>query len=165
MIFIESPTTETHGYRSITRPKIRGNIRKLASAPQISDGFPKACGGVNTSSSSNNSREAISESISEGQGDDDPDPELGQQNYVTHKPQHQSTTSFATHKATEPHSLAYPISVVSKKIWICRSGIYQLIQQNKFPKPIKIGRSSRWLATELEDWIAKQVSIRDEGEA
>lgn len=34
---------------------------------------------------------------------------------------------------------------------------YKLIQQDRFPKPIKMGRSSRWLQSEVEEWIAKQI--------
>ncbi|WP_409075349.1 helix-turn-helix transcriptional regulator [Pantoea sp. C3] len=34
---------------------------------------------------------------------------------------------------------------------------YKLIQEDRFPKPIKMGRSSRWLQSEVEEWIAKQI--------
>lgn len=36
---------------------------------------------------------------------------------------------------------------------------YKLIQQGRFPKPIKMGRSSRWLQSEVEEWLEKQISI------
>lgn len=36
---------------------------------------------------------------------------------------------------------------------------YKLIQQGRFPKPIKMGRSSRWLKSEVEEWLAKQISM------
>ncbi|MEX6200083.1 helix-turn-helix transcriptional regulator [Providencia stuartii] len=30
---------------------------------------------------------------------------------------------------------------------------YKLIQDGEFPKPIKLGRSSRWLKSEVEQWL------------
>lgn len=43
-----------------------------------------------------------------------------------------------------------------------RSRIYQLIADPvlKFPSPIKIGKSSRWLKTEVDSWLAKQADSR-----
>lgn len=34
---------------------------------------------------------------------------------------------------------------------------YKLIQEGSFPKPIKLGRSSRWLKSEVEDWIKLRI--------
>lgn len=31
--------------------------------------------------------------------------------------------------------------------------IYSLIQKQQFPKPIKLGRSSRWRLSDIEAWI------------
>ena len=35
---------------------------------------------------------------------------------------------------------------------------YKLIQDGLFPKPIKIGRSSRWLKSEVEDWVFERIA-------
>ncbi|RTQ04848.1 helix-turn-helix domain-containing protein [Enterobacter sp. WCHEn045836] len=35
---------------------------------------------------------------------------------------------------------------------------YKLIQDGLFPKPIKLGRSSRWLKSEVESWIEKRIN-------
>lgn len=35
---------------------------------------------------------------------------------------------------------------------------YKLIQDGLFPKPIKLGRSSRWLKSEVEDWVFERIS-------
>lgn len=35
---------------------------------------------------------------------------------------------------------------------------YKLIQESLFPKPIKLGRSSRWLKSEVEDWIKLRIA-------
>ncbi|BEO60051.1 Rha family transcriptional regulator [Serratia marcescens] len=35
---------------------------------------------------------------------------------------------------------------------------YKLIQDGLFPRPIKLGRSSRWLKSEVEEWVKKRIS-------
>lgn len=38
---------------------------------------------------------------------------------------------------------------------------YKLIQEGEFPKPIKLGRSSRWLKSEVEQWLhARLIASR-----
>ncbi|EWG71155.1 MULTISPECIES: helix-turn-helix transcriptional regulator [Enterobacterales] len=36
---------------------------------------------------------------------------------------------------------------------------YKLIQEGLFPKPIKLGRSSRWLKSEIEAWVLERITI------
>lgn len=35
--------------------------------------------------------------------------------------------------------------------------IYKLIKDGVFPKPIKLGRSSRWLKSEVEKWLQERI--------
>lgn len=35
---------------------------------------------------------------------------------------------------------------------------YKLIQDGQFPKPIKLGRSSRWLKREVEQWLQERIA-------
>ncbi|HGY1114536.1 TPA: helix-turn-helix transcriptional regulator [Providencia rettgeri] len=35
---------------------------------------------------------------------------------------------------------------------------YKLIQDGEFPKPIKLGRSSRWLKSEIEQWLQARIA-------
>ncbi|MEH6369241.1 AlpA family transcriptional regulator [Pectobacterium carotovorum] len=35
---------------------------------------------------------------------------------------------------------------------------YKLIQDGEFPKPIKLGRSSRWLKSEVETWMLQRIA-------
>ncbi|AYO39802.1 AlpA family transcriptional regulator [Serratia sp. P2ACOL2] len=35
---------------------------------------------------------------------------------------------------------------------------YKLIQEGAFPKPIKMGRSSRWLQSEVENWVQQRIT-------
>lgn len=34
---------------------------------------------------------------------------------------------------------------------------YKLIGEGAFPKPIKLGRSSRWLKSEVEQWVRERI--------
>ncbi|WP_193178050.1 helix-turn-helix transcriptional regulator [Oricola nitratireducens] len=45
---------------------------------------------------------------------------------------------------------------------MCRSRIYEQIAngENLFPKPVKIGRASRWPLSEVVDWIEQQKARR-----
>lgn len=35
---------------------------------------------------------------------------------------------------------------------------YKLISDGVFPKPIKLGRSSRWLKSEVENWMQQRIA-------
>lgn len=35
---------------------------------------------------------------------------------------------------------------------------YQLISEGKFPKPIKLGRSSRWYRSDVEFWMQQRIA-------
>lgn len=35
---------------------------------------------------------------------------------------------------------------------------YKLIKDGTFPKPIKLGRSSRWLKSEVETWLQERIN-------
>ncbi|EEY9420826.1 helix-turn-helix transcriptional regulator [Escherichia coli] len=46
---------------------------------------------------------------------------------------------------------------------VCFTGMtdkwfYKLIQEGKFPKPIKMGRSSRWLESEVVMWFKEKIN-------
>ncbi|CNI32312.1 helix-turn-helix transcriptional regulator [Yersinia pseudotuberculosis] len=36
---------------------------------------------------------------------------------------------------------------------------YKLIRDGVFPKPIKMGRSSRWLQSEVEAWLQERINL------
>lgn len=44
---------------------------------------------------------------------------------------------------------------------ISRSYAHALIAEGNFPKPVKVGRASRFLSTEIDVWIAARVAERD----
>ena len=38
-----------------------------------------------------------------------------------------------------------------------KSSLYSLIADKRFPRPIKIGRSSRWPSSEISDWVQETI--------
>ncbi|WP_272688347.1 helix-turn-helix transcriptional regulator [Providencia sp. PROV142] len=36
---------------------------------------------------------------------------------------------------------------------------YKLIKEGEFPKPIKLGRSSRWFKSEIEQWLENKIAV------
>lgn len=66
-----------------------------------------------------------------------------------------------TQSLTFPPAL-FAFSYLSHYVGFGRSRIYQLIADPvlKFPSPIKIGKSSRWLKTEVDNWLTKQADSR-----
>ena len=41
---------------------------------------------------------------------------------------------------------------------------YRLIKEKKFPKPIKLGRASRWFKSEVEKWLKERIEESREEE-
>jgi prophage regulatory protein len=66
--------------------------------------------------------------------------------------------------SSNPHQDSLPLLWAMPRLishlQISRSQIYQLIQDGEFPKPLKLGRSSRWIQSDIKKWIEHQVSIR-----
>jgi len=51
---------------------------------------------------------------------------------------------------------------VIQKTGLCRSAIYAQIRAGKFPKQIKLTqRSSGWLESEIDQWLADRIAERD----
>lgn len=48
-----------------------------------------------------------------------------------------------------------------RRAGISRSHAYELISQGRFPRPVKVGRASRFVAAEIDAWIEARVADRD----
>ncbi|MEQ5138039.1 helix-turn-helix transcriptional regulator [Providencia alcalifaciens] len=46
---------------------------------------------------------------------------------------------------------------ITKLTGLTDKWFYKLIQDGEFPKPIKLGRSSRWLRSEIEQWLHTRI--------
>lgn len=52
---------------------------------------------------------------------------------------------------------------VEEKVKLCRSTIYSMIKEGKFPRPIKLGpRSVGWISAEVDTWLEGRIQQRDE---
>lgn len=50
------------------------------------------------------------------------------------------------------------MAFITKFTGLSDKWFYKLIQDGLFPKPIKLGRSSRWLKSEVEDWVFERIT-------
>lgn len=52
------------------------------------------------------------------------------------------------------------IEDVMQQVGIRRTKLYDMIQLEEFPAPVKLGRYSRWSQIEVQDWIEQQKQSR-----
>ena len=53
---------------------------------------------------------------------------------------------------------------VRQKVGMSKSFVYDLITQDKFPKPVKVSpRISCWVAAEVDQWVQERIDARDQG--
>ncbi|MFC6208694.1 MULTISPECIES: AlpA family transcriptional regulator [Rahnella] len=45
------------------------------------------------------------------------------------------------------------LKFICEKTGFSKAYIYKLMNNNLFPKPLKIGRSSRWRLSEFQEWL------------
>ncbi|WP_033998020.1 helix-turn-helix transcriptional regulator [Pseudomonas paraeruginosa] len=57
------------------------------------------------------------------------------------------------------------IEEVMHQIGMGRTKLYDMIQLEEFPAPIKLGRYSRWSQLEVQQWIEKKKNERQSGGA
>lgn len=51
------------------------------------------------------------------------------------------------------------MAFITKFTQLTDKWFYKLIQEGAFPKPIKLGRSSRWLKSEVEAWMQQRIDV------
>ncbi len=54
-----------------------------------------------------------------------------------------------------------PLPEVKSKIGKSKAFIYTHMAKDEFPKPVKVGRSSVWVQSEVESWMRKMINQRD----
>lgn len=47
---------------------------------------------------------------------------------------------------------------ITKMTELSDKWFYKMIQEGKFPKPVKFGRSSRWLEREVKEWLEARIN-------
>ena len=69
--------------------------------------------------------------------------------------------------AAPAQSLATPRPALEPQAWVraglSRSHAYELMTRGEFPRPVKIGRASRFVAAEVDAWIAARMAERGAG--
>lgn len=53
-----------------------------------------------------------------------------------------------------------PLAEVKSRTGVGRALIYELIAVGRFPGPVKIGRASRWVESEISAWMELRASER-----
>ncbi|KGP41758.1 helix-turn-helix transcriptional regulator [Morganella morganii] len=66
-----------------------------------------------------------------------------------------------TDTTTAPSLLDEPLvdmKFITKLTGLTDKWFYKQIQDGQFPKPIKLGRSSRWQESEVEAWLQERIA-------
>lgn len=53
---------------------------------------------------------------------------------------------------------------VERRVGLSCTSIYAGIAAGTFPKPVKVGKRSLWVETEIDQWIADRIAERDVGQ-
>lgn len=53
---------------------------------------------------------------------------------------------------------------VERRVGLGCTSIYAGIAAGTFPKPVKVGKRSLWVETEIDQWIADRIAERDVGQ-
>ena len=53
-----------------------------------------------------------------------------------------------------------PIRSVLERTSLSRTTLYQLIKEGTFPQPVKVGKASRWVEAEVEEWTQSLMQAR-----
>lgn len=142
----------------ITDEKPMGSIMKTVPrsrdyATHISNDMPEAGGGgASAEGVTGEAPSASSDDDDGGDGDGDPDP--------ARRKRHPSPSGTHRNVTATADALLWTLPTLCQRIGLGRSNIYQQIQAGKFPEPLKIGRSSRWLASEVHAWVNAQACAR-----
>src|SRR5690348_13945228 len=75
--------------------------------------------------------------------------------------QHMQGTIINTVNTVSTSSKFLNFKQVSDRIGLSRSPLYRRIREGTFPKPVKLGAMSRWVESEIDAWMAAQVTARD----
>lgn len=61
---------------------------------------------------------------------------------------------------TKPLDRLIKIEEVMQQVGMGKTKIYELLQFEEFPPPVKLGRFSRWSQLEIQDWIEEKKDTR-----
>ncbi|MCD7896461.1 MAG: helix-turn-helix domain-containing protein [Planctomycetaceae bacterium] len=65
------------------------------------------------------------------------------------------------HEKTSNNDVLNTATETAKICGVSRSSLYKLVSSGRAPKPIKLGRASRWARQGILDWIAAGCPARE----
>ncbi|GAQ30257.1 prophage CP4-57 regulatory [Ralstonia sp. NT80] len=67
---------------------------------------------------------------------------------------------------TAPQRRLIRMPEVMKMAGIGKTAIYGRIKEHTFPQPVKVGRASTWVESDVQKWVDEQIAAsREEGDA
>lgn len=60
----------------------------------------------------------------------------------------------------KPHRLIR-LPEVMDRVGLSKATVYARIERGDFPAPVRLGASSRWVESEIDAWVEKQIEIRN----
>ncbi len=76
------------------------------------------------------------------------------------QPKESNEQGFPAEAKTPAGHQLISLSDVMQRTSMGRTSIYMLIKDGTFPSAVKIGSSSRWVASEINDWIQRLMQAR-----
>lgn len=64
---------------------------------------------------------------------------------------------------TDPQRRLIRMPEVSQMVGLGKTAIYDRIKDHTFPAPIKLGRASTWVESEVQQWVDEQVAANRSG--
>ncbi len=58
-----------------------------------------------------------------------------------------------------------PLKDVLDRVRMCKSRLYSEIASDRFPRPVKVGRGTAFVASEVDDWVRARKAEREESAA
>lgn len=62
--------------------------------------------------------------------------------------------------STESEASLLTIDQVATRLSLSSRGVWRLISEGQFPRPIKIGRLSRWITSDIADYLKRISKLR-----
>jgi predicted DNA-binding transcriptional regulator AlpA len=77
-------------------------------------------------------------------------------------PTQKQNMEIIMHSSPSSPDALITLSTLVEMLQRSRASLYRDIKRGEFPKQIKLGNSSRWIRSEVEDYLAKLTASRDD---
>ena len=52
---------------------------------------------------------------------------------------------------------------VGRRLHICRTQVWRMTKDGRLPEPLRLGRSRRWLVSDIDTWIRDLAAAQADG--